>query len=85
MSPRIFVIKYDRADATYLSGEYITGYVIIESNGKKHIRDLKMHFKGKTNVHCTTTGTGQDINGNDHYIATKKYFNIEQSLFKKIV
>ncbi|KAL2733825.1 arrestin domain-containing protein 17-like isoform X2 [Vespula squamosa] len=31
-----------------------------------------MHFKGKANVQWTITGTGQDINGSDHYITTEK-------------
>ncbi|XP_035725454.1 arrestin domain-containing protein 17-like [Vespa mandarinia] len=89
MSPRTFIVKFDRPNATYLPGENITGCIIIILNEKKSVRDLKVHFKGEAYVYWTTTRTERDIHGKivtvtDVHTATEKYFSIEQSLLRRL-
>ncbi|XP_043491584.1 arrestin domain-containing protein 17-like [Polistes fuscatus] len=88
MSPRTFIVKFDRLNATYIPGENITGCVIIVLDERKSVRDLRIYFKGEARVHWTTTETEEDIHGKsssttEHHYATEKYFSIEQSLLRK--
>ncbi|XP_014615980.1 PREDICTED: arrestin domain-containing protein 2-like [Polistes canadensis] len=90
MSPRTFIVKFDRPSATYIPGENITGCVIIVLDERKSVRDLRIYFKGEARVHWTTTETEEDLNGNRssktvHHTATEKYFSIEQTLLRKSI
>lgn len=47
MSPSMFVIKYDRSNATYFPGDNITGRVIIVLSEKKSVQGKKKKKKRK--------------------------------------
>ncbi|XP_015172979.1 PREDICTED: arrestin domain-containing protein 2-like [Polistes dominula] len=88
MSPRIFIVKFDRPSATYIPGENITGSVTIVLDQTKSVRDVKIYFKGEAKVHWTTTRSERDSRGKTvsrtvHHTATEKYFSIELSLLRK--
>ncbi|XP_014615981.1 PREDICTED: arrestin domain-containing protein 3-like [Polistes canadensis] len=88
MSPRTFIVKFDKLSATYIPGENITGCVIIVLDERKSVRDLKIYFKGESRVHWTTSRSernsqGKRVTRTVHHTATEKYFSIEQSLLRK--
>lgn len=45
MSPRTFIVKFDRLNATYIPGENITGCVIIVLDERKSVRGKKYQHK----------------------------------------
>ncbi|XP_015172980.1 PREDICTED: arrestin domain-containing protein 2-like [Polistes dominula] len=90
MSPRIFIVKFDKPSATYIPGENITGSVTIVLDEPKSVRDVRIYFKGEAHVYWTTTETEEDIHGKSStktvsHSATEKYFSIEQSLIRKSI
>ncbi|XP_043491581.1 arrestin domain-containing protein 17-like isoform X2 [Polistes fuscatus] len=88
MSPRNFIVKFDRPNATYNPGENITGCVTIVLDERKSVRDLKIYFKGESRVNWTTKrrkrrANRKSVSSTVHHTATEQYFSIEQSLLRK--
>ncbi|KAK2579682.1 hypothetical protein KPH14_011031 [Odynerus spinipes] len=84
MSPREFVISFDKPGATYVPGEDMTGTVIIDLEETKNCRDFRIGFKGEAYVHWTESQKGlHGKNATKTYTEKETYFGFQQSLILK--
>ncbi|XP_077273697.1 arrestin domain-containing protein 17-like [Temnothorax americanus] len=87
-SLNIFRIQFDRADAVYIPGECVSGFVIIDLANEKLAEELKLSAKGEANVSWDEESSSTDSNGNSTtttttYRANEKYFKLTISLLEK--
>ncbi|XP_017878803.1 arrestin domain-containing protein 2-like [Ceratina calcarata] len=82
---RSFRIIFDRPSATYLSGERVSGNIIVDVYGDKHVRGVVFCAKGEARVHWTESRSTKDSHGHNttetvHYSNREEYFHFKYNV-----
>lgn len=78
-------MEFDRAGATYASGETVTGNVIVDVVKEKQIRGLSFSTQGVARVHWTESESvkdpqGRNITRTKHFTNSEEYFHFKYNI-----
>lgn len=84
-SLRTFRVEFDRPGATYLTGELVSGHIVLDTSKEKNVRGLYFSAKGTAHVQWSESRSRRDTRGkhvtvHDTYSNSEDYFNFEFSI-----